>query len=98
MGKLILSRYVNQGVHLIVDAQFSDEEVLRQLRTEGVFIRLEELTTRQAVVSVSAPIVIKIVRGELLSGVTPNPPIRASSLRKRTLRWLIRKMKKLMAE
>lgn len=66
MGYLTLHRYEGEDIILSVDPAVSDEELVRQLRGDGIVVHLGRAAFGSARVSITAPHAIHILRAELL--------------------------------
>ncbi|MGE9759516.1 carbon storage regulator [Pseudomonas sp. PDM20] len=66
MGNLLLSRNIFEAIHLFVDPECSDEELIRQLRSQKLVIRIGRVQDQQVRLVITAPPCIRVLREELL--------------------------------
>ncbi|WP_017517020.1 carbon storage regulator [Pseudomonas nitroreducens] len=66
MGNLVLQRDSGEDIILSVDPATSDEDLIRQLRGDGIVVHIGRVHGKTADVRISAPSSIHIMRAELL--------------------------------
>ncbi|OWP52897.1 carbon storage regulator [Pseudomonas nitroreducens] len=66
MGNLLLSRNILEAIHLFADPECSDEELIRQLRSQKLVIRIGGVWEKQVRLVIAAPPCIRVLREELL--------------------------------
>lgn len=66
MGYLVLQRDTGEDIILTVDPAASDEDLIRQLRGDGIVVHIGKVRYGTTHVSISAPRSIHILRAELL--------------------------------
>jgi sRNA-binding carbon storage regulator CsrA len=66
MGYLMLSRKEGEEIRLTIDPGVDTEKLLRRLLIDGITIGINELSGRQARISIEAPPEVVILRTELI--------------------------------
>jgi sRNA-binding carbon storage regulator CsrA len=66
MGYLVLSRKEGEQIRLTIDPGVDTEKLLRRLLIDGITIGINELSGRQARISIEAPPEVVILRTELI--------------------------------
>ena len=66
MGYLVLSRKEGEQIRLTIDPEADTDKLLRRLLIDGITIGINELSGRNARVSIEAPPQVVILRTELI--------------------------------
>jgi hypothetical protein len=64
MANVHLFRNVYEGFEILIDPNVSDEELIHQLRTQGLYVSIVGVQGRQVKVAVEAPDGIRVLREE----------------------------------
>lgn len=67
MSYFVLQRYANEQILLTADPNVSDEELVRQIREQGIAVHVARTGSRIASIGISAPESMKILRAELVT-------------------------------
>lgn len=73
MGNLILTRNVYEGVEFLIDPNCTDEELIHQLRTQGLYVSIAGIQGRQVKIAIEAPAGLKVLREELVTASDRSP-------------------------
>ena len=64
MANVHLIRNVYQGFEILIDPSVSDEELIHQLRTQGLYVSIAGIQGRQVKIAVEAPKGIRVLHEE----------------------------------
>lgn len=64
MANVHLTRNVYQGFEILIDPNVSDEELLHQLRTQGLYVSIAGIQGRQVKIAVEAPEGVRVLSEE----------------------------------
>ncbi|HBO5029620.1 hypothetical protein ACO3HL_02450 [Pseudomonas aeruginosa] len=67
MSYLILQRHANEQIVLTANPDVSDEDLIRQIREQGIAVCVTRTGPKIASIAISAPESMKILRAELLT-------------------------------
>jgi len=73
MGNLILTRNMHEGIEFLIDPNCSDEELIQQLRTQGLYVSIAGVRGQQVKIAIEAPPGIRILREELVTAKVRSP-------------------------
>ena len=65
MGFLVLSRKEGEEIRLSIQPGVDTEKLLNQLLTDGITIRVSDLTSNQVRIGIEAPREVLVLRSEL---------------------------------
>lgn len=64
MANVHLFRNVYEGFEILIDPNVCDEEIIHQLRTQGLYISIAGVQGRQVKLAVEAPDGVRVLREE----------------------------------